>query len=42
MQPVLAVVHMTWRKETNSRCPHTRLFRNWQHWADAVMIRVAE
>jgi hypothetical protein len=28
----LAVVHMTWRKETNSRWPSTKLFRSWEHW----------
>lgn len=34
----LAVVHLTWRKETDPRWPRTRVFSNWQHWVDAVMI----
>jgi hypothetical protein len=28
----LAVVHMTWRKETDSHWPSTKLFRSWEHW----------
>lgn len=29
----LAVVHMTWRKETDPHWPSTKLFRSWEHWA---------
>lgn len=29
----LAVVHMTWRVETDPRWPNTKLFRDWQEWA---------
>jgi len=35
---LLAVVHLTWQKEIDSRWPHTELFSSWQHWMDAVMI----
>jgi hypothetical protein len=28
----LAVVHMTWQKETDSRWPSTKLFQSWEHW----------
>ena len=33
----LAVVHMTWRAETNPLWPSTRLFRDWDHWATEDM-----
>ena len=29
----LAVVHMTWRVETDPHWPSTTLFRDWQEWA---------
>ena len=34
----LAVVHMTWRKETDPRWPNTRLFENWEQWVHEEMI----
>jgi hypothetical protein len=34
----LALVHMTWRKETDPRWPQTRLFRNWQQWIEEAML----
>jgi hypothetical protein len=33
----LAVVHLTWRKEMDSRWPHTTLFRDWKHWVHEDM-----
>ena len=33
----LAVVHMTWQKETDSRWPTTQLFRSWEHWVQEDM-----
>lgn len=33
----LAVVHMTWRKETDPRWPSTKLFRSWEHWVQEDM-----
>lgn len=34
----LAVVHMTWRKESDPHWPSTRVFRNWREFADKAMI----
>ena len=34
----LAVVHMTWRKETNPHWPHTRLFPSWNDWVANEML----
>jgi hypothetical protein len=34
----LAVVHMTWRKETDTSWPRTKLFRNWQEWVRDEMV----
>jgi hypothetical protein len=34
----LAVVHMTWRKETDPRWPRTRFFRDWQYWVEEAML----
>jgi len=33
----LAVVHLTWQKETDSRWPSTKLFRSWEHWVQEDM-----
>lgn len=38
----LAVVHMTWRKETDPRWPNTKLFRNWEQWVREEMIPAHE
>jgi hypothetical protein len=34
----LAVVHMTWRKETDPRWPRTRLFESWDQWVREEML----
>jgi hypothetical protein len=33
----LAVVHLTWRVETDPRWPSSKLFCNWQEWAAQEM-----
>ena len=38
----LAVVHMTWKKETDPRWPDTRLFKNWEAWIREEMIPAHE
>ena len=32
----LAVVHMTWRRETNPAWPRTRLFSDWDEWEQSM------
>lgn len=34
----LAVVHMTWKKETDPRWPATDLFDSWDQWVRENMI----
>lgn len=34
----LAVVHMTWRKETDSNWPDTQFFENWEQWVRHAML----
>lgn len=34
----LALVHMTWSKEVNSKWPRTILFDNWEEWAQNVKL----
>jgi len=34
----LAVVHLTWRKETDPRWPGTVLFRSWEQWLRDEML----
>jgi len=34
----LAVVHMTWRKETDPHWPTTTLFDSWDQWVQEDMI----
>jgi|SRR5579871_5896879 len=36
-QKPLAVVHLTWHKETDPRWPSTRLFDSWEQWAQDEM-----
>jgi hypothetical protein len=38
----LAVVHMTWRKETDPRSPVTKLFQSWDHWVREEMLPAHE
>lgn len=35
---ILAVVHMTWQRETSPKCPRTKLFESWEQWVQAVSI----
>ncbi len=35
---LLALVHMTWCKETDPRWPRTRIFRSWRDFVDRAMI----
>lgn len=41
-QMPLAVVHMTWRKETDPRWPRTKLFRCWDDWIRNDMLPAHE
>ena len=34
----LAVVHMTWQKETDSRWPTTKFFQSWEEWSRDEML----
>ena len=38
----LAVVHMTWQKETDPRWPTTKLFQSWEQWARDEMLPAHE
>jgi hypothetical protein len=38
----LAVVHMTWRKETDPRWPNTKLFQSWEQWVLDEMLPAHE
>lgn len=33
----LAVVHITWKRETDPQWPSTRFFQNWDEWIDQAM-----
>ena len=35
---VLAVVHLTWRKESDPRWPTTRFFASWEQWVRNEML----
>jgi len=37
-QMPLAVVHMTWRKETDPYWPSTKLFQSWDDWVRDEML----
>ena len=41
-QMPLAVVHMTWRKETDPRWPTTKLFESWEQWVRDEMLPAHE
>jgi hypothetical protein len=34
----LAVVHLTWQKESDSRWPRTRIFATWEEWVRLEML----
>ena len=34
----LAVVHLTWRKESDPRWPTTRFFASWEQWVRDEML----
>jgi len=34
----LAVVHLTWRKETDPRWPSVKFFGSWDHWVHDEML----
>jgi hypothetical protein len=34
----LAVVHMTWQKETDPRWPRTKFFQSWSEWSRDEML----
>lgn len=34
----LALVHMTWRKELDSKWPSTMFFNGWEQWAQDVLL----
>ena len=34
----LAVVHLTWREETDPRWPSTKVFENWEQWINEDMM----
>ena len=38
----LAVVHMTWRKESDPRWPDTKLFQSWNDWVRDEMLPAHE
>jgi hypothetical protein len=38
----LAVVHLTWRTESNPSRPTTKLFESWDHWVREEMIPAHE
>ena len=33
----LAVVHMTWKRETDPEWPWTKLYQSWDEWVEKVM-----
>ena len=33
----LAVVHLTWRRETDPRWPRTTMYKDWREWAAEAM-----
>jgi len=37
-QTPLAVVHMTWQKETGPYWPKTKLFQSWEQWVRDEML----
>ena len=41
-QMPLAVVHLTWSRETDPRWPETTLFESWEHWAEEEMLPAHE
>jgi hypothetical protein len=38
----LAVVHMTWQKETDPGWPSTKRFQSWEHWVRDEMLPAHE
>ena len=38
----LAVVHLTWRKESDARWPTTRFFASWEQWIHDEMLPANE
>lgn len=38
----LAVVHLTWRKESDPLWPNTRLFATWEDWVKNEMLPAHE
>jgi hypothetical protein len=38
----LAVVHMTWQKETDPRWPNTQFFGSWEQWVKDEMLPAHE
>jgi hypothetical protein len=34
-----AVVHLSWRKESDPPCPTTRFFTSWERWIRDEMLR---
>lgn len=38
----LAVVHLTWRKESDPNWPSTKLFASWEEWVRDEMIPANE
>lgn len=38
----LAVVHMTWQKETDPRLPRTKFFQSWEQWVHDEMLPAHE
>jgi hypothetical protein len=38
----LAVVHLTWRKESDPRWPSARLFATWEEWVHDEMLPANE
>ena len=41
-QMLLAMVHMTWRKERDPRWPQTKLFQSWEEWVRNQMLPAHE
>jgi len=41
-QTPLAVVHMTWQKETDPCWPKTKLFQSWEQWVRDEMLPAQE
>jgi hypothetical protein len=41
-QMLLAVVHLTWSRETDPRWPDTTLFESWEHWVREEMLPAHE